>query len=242
MAEKGASLNLSYMAFTDHCDRDYAKLYKYMTVGQMNVEKYVNAVSAMKEKYPFLALGIELGYSKEAERDYKAIDLSRFDCVLNSVHIVNGLDCYNKEYFDGKTKHEAFFKYLNKIYESLDADYSFDIITHIGFVRKNAPYDDRSITMAEFGDIIDAIFKKIIDKNKTLEINCNIRTKDFMPTKELVERYYYLGGRNISFASDAHVVNRVAEMYAEGAELVKSVGFNYWTVYRERQENKIKID
>lgn len=242
MAERGKKLGLTYMAFTDHCDRDYTKLYKYLYVGQLDVEEYMKAVTEMKEEYPFLALGIELGYSKQAVEDYKNLPLDKFDYVLNSIHTVNGLDCYTSDFFEGRTKKEAYEKYLLKVLESVNAEYSFDTISHIGFVRKNAPYEDKSMTMAEFGDILDEIFKGIIERNKTLELNCNIKSKDFMPTKELVARYYELGGRNISFASDAHVRARVAENYNEGAELVKEIGFTHWTVYRERKPIKVPIE
>ncbi|MGN1042215.1 MAG: histidinol-phosphatase HisJ family protein [Christensenellales bacterium] len=242
MAEKGKSLGLEYMAFTDHCDRDYAYLYKYIHIRQLNVDEYMKTVSEMKEKYPFLALGIELGYSEFAERDYKRLPLEKFDYVLNSVHTADGLDCYNPEFFYNRSKKEAYTSYLKKVLKSVNADYSFDTITHLGFVRKNAPFDDASLTLSEYGDLIDEILKGIIDKGKTLEINSNVKYKDFMPTKEIVERYFELGGRNVCFSSDAHVVGRVGEMYREGAELAKSIGFEYWTVYRERKMQKIKID
>ncbi len=242
MAEKGKELNLDYMAFTDHCDRDYAKLYKYIHVRQINVEKYLAAVTEMKNKYPFLAVGIELGYSPLAEADYKKLPLDKFDYVINSVHTVNGLDCYNKEFFDGRTKEEAYGKYLSCVSDSVDADYSFDTITHLGFVRKNAPYEDKSMPLSLFGDKIDEILKKIIDKNKTLELNSNVKSKDFMPTAEIVARYGELGGENVCFSSDAHLTARVGEMYKDAAELAKKIGFRYWTVYRERKMQKIKID
>lgn len=242
MAEKGKELDLKYMAFTDHCDRDYAKLYKYIHVRQLDAEKYLAAVTEMKNNYPFLAVGIELGYSPLAEADYKKLPLHKFDYVINSVHTVYGLDCYNKEFFDGKSKEEAYGKYLKCVSESVDASYSFDTITHLGFVRKNAPYEDNSMPMSLFGDQIDEILKKIIDKNKTLELNSNVKSKDFMPVAEIVARYRELGGENICFSSDAHFTARIGEMYADAAELTKQLGFRYWTVYRERIMQKIKID
>lgn len=233
---------MEYMAFTDHCDKDYARLYKYMHVRRLDIEGYWSAVNKMKQNYPFLAVGIELGYSELAEKDYAALPLDKFDYVINSIHTVNGSDCYNKEYFCGRTKKEAYDRYLKKVLESVDASYSYDAISHLGFVRKNAPYEENDLTMAEFGDILDEIFLKIISKNKTLELNSNIKTKNYMPTKELVERYRALGGTNICFASDAHILDRVGEGYKGAAEIAKDAGFEYWTVYRNRTPQKIKIE
>lgn len=243
MAERGKELGLSYMAFTDHFDRDYYYIPRYQAVRQLDIAAYVTTVSAMKERYPFLALGIECGYSEQAEEDYqKMIPYESLDCVLNSVHTVDGLECYGEDYFENKTKEKSYGRYLGKILESLDAKYDYDVVSHIGYVRKNAPYADPGITMKEFGDVLDAVLQKIVEKGKTLEINSNIRTKDFMPTKEIVLRYRQLGGENVTFSSDAHVVGRVGDLYDAAKTMAKDCGFSYWTVYRNRQPIKIKID
>lgn len=242
MAERGKELGLEYMAFTDHFDRDYSHILRYKLVRQLNIEKYVEAVSKMKEQYPFLALGIECGYSELAEKDYiEKIPYEKMDYVINSIHTVDGLDCYTAAYFSKTEKKEAYKNYLLKVLKSVDAKYSFDTVTHIGFVRKNAPYEDAAMPLDEYRDIIEAILKRIIENDKTLEINSNIKYKDFMPTEEIIRFYYELGGRNVTFASDAHLTARVGDMYNEAASLAKSIGFTHWTVYRERKPVKIEI-
>ncbi len=243
MANKGKELNLEYMAFTDHYDRDYVYIDRYSYVGQIDVENYVKGVTKLKEEYPFLAMGIELGYSELAEKDYVTLLKNyKFDYVLNSIHTVDGMDVYNSEYFLDKTKHQAYSEYLKKVLKSTNANYPYNAISHIGFARKNSTYQDNYMPIEEYADIVDAIFVSIIEKGKTLEVNSNVKTKDFMPCKDFLKRYYELGGRSISFASDAHVASRVCDMYEEACELVKSIGFTYWTVYREGKPSYIKID
>ncbi|MBR1747105.1 MAG: histidinol-phosphatase HisJ family protein [Clostridia bacterium] len=243
MAERGKALGLEYMAFTDHYDRDYAHIERYKSVPQMVLTDYVEAVTKMKEQYPFLALGIECGYSELSEEDYATtLPYEKLDYVLNSIHTVDGVESYGKDYFEGKTKEEAYGAYLKKILKSLDAKYDYDTVSHIGYVRKSSPYPDPALTMKEFGDVIDEILKKVVQKGKTIEINSNIKSKDFMPTAEIIKRYRELGGENVTFSSDAHIVSRVGEMYDVAKEMVKSCGFSYWTVYRRRTPVKIKID
>ena len=243
MAERGKELGLKYMAFTDHYDRDYAHIFRYRFIKQLKLDKYVEEMIKMKEKYPFLALGIECGYSVRAEKDYcNNIPFDKMDYIVNSIHTIDKLDCYEQAYFRKFDKETAYKQYLVKILESLDAKYEFDTVAHIGFVRKNAPYKDASMPLSEYGDIIEAILKKIIEKDKTLEVNSNIKYKDFMPTAEVLRLYYDLGGRNVTFGSDAHITDRVADMYTDAAELAKSIGFTYWTVYRERKPQKIEIE
>lgn len=242
MAERGKQLGLSYMAFTDHFDRDYVYIDKYSYVGQLDVNAYVEGVSVLKDFYPFLALGVELGYSEIAEDDYnKLLEIDKFDYVLNSIHTIDGMDVYNSEYFEDKSKHEAYETYLLQVLKSTKAKFFYNAISHLGFARKNSTYEDNFMPLKEYGDIVDSIFKNIIDMGKTLEVNSNIKTKDFMPTKEYLQRYFELGGRSIAFASDAHVVGRVGEMYNEACEMVKDIGFRYWTVYRERNPIFIEI-
>lgn len=242
MAEKGREFNLDYMAFTDHFDRDYVYIDQYSYVGQLNIPAYIEGVKELKEEYPFLALGIELGYSERAENDYNTLlDIKKFDYVLNSIHTIDGKDVYNSEYFEDKNKHRAYETYLLQVLKSTKAKFFYNTISHLGFARKNSTYEDNLMPLNEYSDIVDSIFKNIIDMGKTLEVNSNIKTRDFMPTKEYLKRYFELGGRSVSFASDAHVVGRIGEMYEEASEMVKDIGFRYWTVYRERNPIFIEI-
>lgn len=243
MAERGRELNLDYMAFTDHFDRDYVYIDKYSFVGQLDVKGYIEGVTNLKERYPFLALGIELGYSERAENDYnKLLDIKKFDYVLNSIHTIDSLDVYNSEYFEEKSKHKAYETYLLQVLKSTKAKFFYNTISHLGFARKNSNYQDNLMPLSDYRDIVDAIFKNIIDMGKTLEVNSNIKTSDFMPTSEYLKRYFELGGRSIAFASDAHVVGRIGEMYTEACDMVKDIGFRYWTVYRERNPVFIEIE
>lgn len=242
MAERGKELGLNYMAFTDHLDRDYVHIDRYSYVGQLDINRYIKEVTALKERYPFLALGIELGYSEKAENDYcTMLEMARFDYVLNSIHTIDGQDVYNSEYFEDKDKKTAYTNYLLQVNKSTKAKYFYNTISHLGFVRKNSTYEDNFMPLSEYGDVLEEIFKNIIDMGKTLEVNTNIKTQDFMPTKELLTRYYEMGGRSIAFASDAHVANRIGDMYEQASEMVTGIGFRYWTVYRERKPIFIEI-
>lgn len=243
MAARGEELGLEYLAFTDHCDLDYAHILKYKLIKQIKIDKYVEGVNALRERFPFLALGLECGYSELSEKDYVAkIPFKSFDYILNSVHTVDGLDTYTQAYFIGKSKEKAYTKYLLKVLKSLDCAYPYNTVSHLGFVRKKAPYRDAAVDAETFGDILDEILKRIIEKGKTLEINTNTRSNDFMPGAEIVERYYNLGGRDITFASDAHIFSRICDRYPEARDMAKNVGFKYWTVYKNRLPVRIPID
>ena len=164
------------------------------------------------------------------------------DIILNSVHSVNGLDCYHSEYFDGKDKRVAYEKYLIAVMDSINAKYDYDVITHLGYVCRKAPFDNRDMNYSEFADIIDEILKGIILKNVSLEFNSHNRGTNtpFLPYLSIVDRYIELGGNQFTFGSDAHRIDRVNDKFEVVKDYLLAKGQKYINIYRQRQ--KVKID
>ncbi|HKL73819.1 MAG TPA: histidinol-phosphatase HisJ family protein [Clostridia bacterium] len=242
MVKTAKSLGVEYYAITDHCDMDYNYIPEYAEIKRINFDKYIEAVSKIKEKYPFVALGLECGYSKKAINDYlKVVPFDKFDYILNSTHTVDGADCYFEHYFDSRDKKASYEKYLLQYRESLEAPYPYNGVSHLGYVKKNAPFEDKSLRYIDFPDILDDILTRIIELDKCLELNSHTKGNGFMPDLDIVKRYKELGGENISFASDAHIVTRICENYDLAKEIAQIAGFNYWTIYRNQKASKIKI-
>ena len=165
------------------------------------------------------------------------------DFVINSVHIVDGEECFRREYFVGKTKEYAYSRYLEQILKSLDAPFKFDIVGHLGYVSRNSPYEDGKIRYADFADLYDTILTKIIHMGVILEVNSSTRGagSDFLPDVDVLTRYYELGGRKISFGSDAHYTSRIADKREQVAEVLKNIGFTYITIPNKGQETKVEL-
>jgi histidinol-phosphatase (PHP family) len=211
---------IKYLAITDHCDYDYLALPGYEVVRQLDLSGYLEEMERTKKTVEGIdfAIGLELGYHRVAVDLYKKnVPFERLDYIINSVHTVDNHDVYFPSYFDGITREESYKKYLLSVLESVSVEY------------------------AEFSDILDSILQAVIDKGKTLEINSNIRFDDSMPNISILERYRQLGGENIIYGSDAHVLNRLGEGYEKIKEIALSLGFRYWTVYNKLQPSKIKI-
>ena len=237
---KARGLGMQYISITDHLNCDYPYV-GYNDVPMLDVKKYVEAVLAKESEKASLsiALGVECGYLAQANSDYLDI-LSKypFDVVINSVHTVSGKDAYFADYFKtAPDKHTAYLRYLQAVLESLDAPYNYNIVAHIGYVEAHSPYADTHIYVEEFGEIINTILKKIIELDKCLEVNTNILTeKTFtMPNPEILRLYYRLGGRKISFASDAHRSNRLGHKYIETTQMLSDIGFTHYTAYKNQQ-------
>lgn len=253
MLNKAIALGAQYYAFTDHDDRDYLyTLPQYGETQQLNVQKHIDEILHLQKLYAdriYVGLGIECSYSPYAEDDYLT-DLSltdQWDIVLNSVHTVGGHDVYFAEYFKTFDKNAAYRNYLHTVLDSLDVKYHYDVVGHIGYVTRKAPFGDKNaITYGEFGDIIDAILRSIVSKGVSLEINTHTGCKglggNFIPDESIIDRYIELGGCDFTFGSDAHQDVRVLDKYGVVRDMLLAKGIRYLNCYKKCVKTPIKIN
>lgn len=206
-------------------------------------------VEAMRYKYPQLDIraGVEIG-DNPLLRDQIKADLDRwpFDFRLLSLHLVNGVDCYNiDEYFAGKTRAQAYREYAEAKAESILAWEDFDSVAHIGYAAKYSAYEgpERALVYEDAPDVFDAIFRHIIRLDKALEINTSGYTKtgDTLPHTTLIKRYIELGGENFTFGSDSHDVDRNYADVERAKDHVRSLGGKYQISYKRRKKNIFRI-
>ncbi len=231
--EKG----LRYYGVSEHFDRDYAAIGLKIhgkILPYTDAEAYFPTARRLQQEYApkglRLLIGGEYGYRRDPRcfEEYERLNRQYApDFVVNSVHTVDGADCYFPEYFVGKNKEYAYSRYLETVLDSLDAPYSYDIVAHIGYVSRYSPYADRKLRYEDFHEIFDEILKKIIEKGKILEVNSSSRGagSDFLPDTDILTRYFELGGRLVSFASDAHNTSRIAEKRELVVSALKQIGF-----------------
>lgn len=236
--EKG----VRYYGISDHFDYDYAVhgiLAQGKTVPLIDAPAYFScarALQAQTESETFrLIVGGEFGY----DGDKRCCDLYaevaekfRPDFIVNSVHTCDGEDCYFTAYFADKRKEYAYSRYLERVRESLEAPYPYDIVAHVGYVSRNATYPDSKLRYEEFPELVDDILRAVIAKNKILEVNSSARGAGsaFLPDTDILTRYFDLGGRAVSYASDAHLTARICEGRETVAAALKKIGFTHVTV------------
>ena len=108
---------------------------------------------------------------------------------------------------------------------------------------RNSPYEDNLLVYNMHKETIDKILSKIIEKNKTLEINSRVKKLKTisLPDKVILNRYKELGGDNITFGSDAHWGEVIAHNYEQIAIMAKELGFTHWTIYKNRVAERVEI-
>lgn len=247
--EKG----LCFFGVNEHFDGGY-KLEYFPEKWQRELERersvrkeYFHHARHLQEDYAGVLnvlIGIEFGFDDDenVQKEYVAFyEKHRPDYVINSVHGVDGKDyCYCNLDADKKQVYGA---YLALVRRSLDAPYPYDIVGHIGYVARYVSFADKTFDFADFGEQIDDILNTIIKKGKILEVNsANKQLKqETLPDYDIVKRYFALGGRKISFGSDAHLKTRVADKFDEVTAKLKEIGFTHLTVPCRGEHIKVEI-
>ncbi len=240
MIEAAIGKGISYYGVSNHIDFDYDEA--MMTAEERarlkngNAEEYFNEARMLQRKYEGrieLIVGAEFGFSENRDAQIKYAEFYeayRPDYVINSVHSVLSRDYCRTEL--SNDKFEVFGTYLNAVRESLDAIYPYDIVGHLEYLVRYVPFDDKKINISDFKTQIDDILTTIIHKSKILEVNSATKKLDrfCIPSTDILRRYYELGGRSVSFGSDAHSISRLADKYEAIINELKSIGFTYLTI------------
>lgn len=241
MVSTAKNKGLRYFGISEHFDNDYLALGLKINGGPpyTDADGYFKTAAVLKDKYncsnfTFLAGG-EFGFtqSNRCFDEYsRLLEKHAPDFIVNSVHTVDGRDCWYVDYFEGKTKERAYRAYLQAVLNSLSAPYHYDIVAHLGYCSRNAKYPDPKLRYEDFRDIIDEILNTVAQNGKILEVNSSSRTagSDFLPDTDILSRYYELGGRLISFASDAHSTERICDKRDKVVAALKKIGFTHITV------------
>ncbi|MBR2023384.1 MAG: histidinol-phosphatase HisJ family protein [Clostridia bacterium] len=246
--EKG----VAFYGVAEHFNYDSCEAYVKELPQDIDQDGYFHKGRHLQDDYAGcmnVLIGAEFGFTfdeKAIKRYLEVYEKYRPDFVVNSIHNKDGWDYYTKKPYytaDGtlKDKKQAYGEYLQLVKQSLDAPYPYDIVAHIGYCIRYAPYDDVSITLAEFGAEIDEILKGIIQRDKILEVNSGYYGGLCLPTEEILRRYYVLGGRKLSFASDAHDAGRILDKREEIVDVLKKIGFTYIIVPCRGEHIKVEL-
>lgn len=250
LARLASSHGVDGFCITDHCDFDleWGECTSAFVWKKLDAQKYYESylfakqeVEAVQNGSLNLLFGVEAGFSEKGRAGEKYAELIAsypFDEVINSTHCVKGKEAYFADYFEGKSKQTAYGDYLDAVLTSLDAPYPYDVVAHIGYITHGAPYEDKALRYEDFPDKFDAVLKGIIARGKTLEVNFHHAVA---PDRSVVERYFELGGRAISYGGDSHR-GEIGERFGEFAAMAKSVGFEGYNYFVRRTPVFVPFD
>ena len=212
---RGRELNIG-ITITEHMDINYPGPLAFV----FDVEQYFTAYK--KFRSDSVLLGIEVGMRSDClDENCRLVETYPFDYIIGSVHVVDNIDIYAPEFYQGRNKQEVYRQYFNAMQECVTCYDGIHSLGHIDYIARYARYADPEIYYSEFKEHIDEILTTLARKGKALEINTRR-----LGSKETVEilmpiykRFYEVGGRLVTVGSDAHRVTEIGRGLTEGAEI-----------------------
>lgn len=258
MLQTAHALGVGFYGVSEHFDYDLCKESQKHYPQVIDEDAYFHTARHLQEDYAGcmnVLVGAEFGYSDDKnvwDRYVNTYKKYAPDFVVNSIHTLNGWDYYSQSVFYKTTtngekilrgKRDVYVEYCKLIERSLDAPYPYDIVGHFGYVSRYYPSENKAFSLAEFGNEIDDVLKKIIAKGKILEVNASTHGLEqiCLPSEEILRRYYELGGRSVSYASDAHQTKSLLRGRENIVALLKAIGFTYITVPCKGEYIKVEI-
>ena len=240
---------ISGFALTDHADMEY-----YEERDTYNrIKKSLSDALEAREKYKDILevyTGIELGgYLASPEKAKEVLSLTPFDVVLCSVHGAEWEKWgrfYSKiEFFEDQVRDDELLTYLDdyfKILMKTAKAFDYDVLAHIVCpARYMTGRYGRKTELKNYADEIAEIMKTVIDKGAALEMNVAGFKKYTMQSEWLFSLYKDLGGKYVTIGQDTHKPHMIAENVPLGIEMLKSLGYDSYVIYKNRQAHRIKI-
>lgn len=245
MAKAASERGLSLICFTDHYDvvdeqGNYCPTFDWPAARREHQGALESDHGAVELRY-----GLELGNAfagyAAAER---ALEEPGLDFVIGSVHntgkALGYLDYYCVSYTP-ELCHLHLADYFDRMLEQVEWG-KFDALGHLPYpLRYMRDRDGCAVTLAPYQEQITAILRTIIASDIAFEVNTKQFHTSWADYAALLDHYKELGGKLVTCGADAHTVEYVGAGIAEAYELLKSKGFNYVSVYRNRKPDFIKL-
>ena len=256
MAAEAFSRGVAYYGVSEHINYDVCFFVppERKRLETTDEESYNAAARKLQRDYAGkmdLLVGAEFGYlpQKKVLDDYCVYaEKYRPDFIVNSIHLDGKTDYFLQSAFyfdDGKLREKSvvYKEYLALVKSSLSAPYPYDIVGHLGYCARYAPYADKAMRYHEFCDEFDSILTEMIARGKILEINASSQGLSgcSVTDESVVRRYFALGGKEVSYASDAHQATSLLRGRDEVSAFLKGIGFTHITVPCRGKKHRIEL-
>lgn len=221
------------LVFTEHYDCAYPEAIDFT----FDPEAYWKKYEPLRSEN--LRLGVEIGMcSNDEQQNLAFIAQAPFDMVIGSIHLLDGQDIYYKEFYEGREKPAVYQHYFALMASLLRTHAFVDVLGHIDYIARYAPYENPELSYANFSEKIDAVLQAAVDTDTVMELNTR-RLKSRLARKELMpiyRRYRELGGRYVTLGSDAHTADAIGNSFSEAAEMTEACGLQLVTFCQRKLE------
>ncbi len=245
MVEGAIAKGLEVICFTDHYDKDN---FDWGSEEIFDEERYFKEMPLLKERYKDridIRIGAEIGLQPHLGEFYKGFtEKYPMDFVIGSAHSVRGHDASSKRIYLDHTDQEAYRIHFEEILEDVQKIKSYDVLGHMDYMVRYSNQGVKSYSCDDYMDVIEEILKQIISDGKGIELNTSGLKYGIgfaHPHEKILKRYRELGGEIITVGADGHTPEHIAYDFHLVDELLKENGFRYYTEFRNRKPEFIKL-
>lgn len=197
----------------------------YLVPPPLDVEGYFDAIAKCRQLFPQLSIlsGVEFGQPHLFEDQARQlVDLDRFDRINGSLHTLPiGPDRAEPvTLYRLWPPDDVVWAYLEEVPTMVAGSAVFEVFTHIDYAvrywpaEQAGPFDPR-----RFEEGFRSAMRAIADSGRALEMNTG-RLRSWIPQWWKEE-----GGRAVTFGSDAHVPQALADGFPEAQLMLEQLGF-----------------
>lgn len=245
--ETAIKKGLTTLCLTDHEDMDYPK--GCPIDFNLDTDAYYDTALALQHVYADrldLRIGVELGLQPHLVSKLNAYAACKpWDFIIGSSHLIDGIDPYFPEYWEGKGEREGILHYFEQTLSNAALHDCYDVYGHIDYIIRYAPTTNKNYHYKDYRDVLDEILRTIIAKGKGIECN----TGGFKyglghpnPEETLLARYFELGGEILTIGSDAHTPEYIAYAFEKLPALLRACGAKYYTIFKNRKPEMIPLN
>lgn len=225
------------LVFTEHLDIDYPGELDFT----FNPDAYWNAYEPYRSDT--LRLGVEVGMQESTRlRSKDFTKLAPFDEVIGAQHMVHGKDIYYAETFAGYDKASFYHDYFADMAANVRSHDFIDVLAHIDYIARYAPYENPEIEYKVFHDEIDDVLKAVLERGVVLELNTR-RIGEQRALDELrpvFARYKEMGGAYITIGSDAHTADAIGAHFDVAWDFAQALDLEVVTFVKRKMQRLTK--
>ena len=243
---------LQYMCFTDHYDPDFPYDHNpdvQPNTFELDYDTYRSEYLDLRDRYKGrieIFFGLEIGLQPQLGDYFRSYFRKHtdFDFIIGSNHLCAKFDPYYPVMLDHMTEREALTLYFDETLSKIRSFPDIDSYGHLDYITRYLPHREQIYSYSSFADRIDPILQELINRGIALEINTSPLIKGmryFNPLPDILVRYREMGGDLITVGSDAHVPEKIAGCFGQTAEILRSLGFTHYAVYKERKPQMLPL-
>lgn len=239
--ERAVRIGLPALIFTEHLDFDDAwragadefpvttsqhiNADGYLVPPQLDVSGYFEAIGQCRRQFPRLTIltGVEFGQPHLFEGSARQlVDLGRFDRINGSLHTLPiGQDRAEPiTLYRTWAPDDVLWAYLEEVPRMVEGSAAFEVFTHLDYAARHWPTEQAGpFNPRRFEKGFRSAMRSIAGSGRALEMNTR------RPLAWIPQWWTEEGGRAVSFGSDAHVPEALADGFSEAQHMLEQFGF-----------------